>query len=73
MGQYATDWRDVLRGYVPPDISLRSHVVHTTEEKKEPRIREPRPYDRASRRADLASALQEWADDYEGTHSVFED
>ena len=29
--------------------------------------------ERTSRRADLASALNEWAEDYEGTHSIFGD
>ena len=35
----------------------------------------PRGWDvpRRSRRAELVSAIQEWADDLEGTHSIFED
>jgi len=28
---------------------------------------------RVSRRAILTEALQEWAEDYQGTHSIFED
>jgi hypothetical protein len=51
-------------------------LVRTSQPKDYP-VREqhkPRRVEhRTSRRADLASAIQEWADDLEGIHSVFED
>lgn len=52
-----------------------NRVARTTQkaEKKEPRTHDPRPYGRVSRRVDLVLALQEWAEDYEGTHSIFGD
>lgn len=49
-------------------------VVRTTQKaEKKHGERHPRPYERVSRRVDLIAAMAEWAADYEGTHSIFED
>jgi hypothetical protein len=53
-----------------------NRVARTTRKAKATKRRDhdkARPYERPSDHFNLTSALEEWALDYEGTHSIFED
>jgi hypothetical protein len=48
-------------------------VARTTQKSEKRGEHHARPYQRESYRVNLTKAIEEWAADYEGTHSVFED